>query len=451
MSIAEMAKHILLTGGNQTALNSLAIKQDEMREGKKKSSKFARTGGMTSKQIADSVFTNYEKGGPLEYQYRGNIVDTDPEGTLKDPVAGWEGWFELGAIDPSTHFDAQNPKSYTAMTDKHKKTQPTESELYAAGFESFDAFRSFVITQPGWENFDWDNLTGWGNQHQKAWEFIKTRRANYETTFDYENKLSLKNHEINLLNNQNIIGSNITEDIPEGKGKTASWFRRAGKQGLEMLPDLVSAGLQFLGPRKAMKLEARTMSSPNIPPMQGERFDYSSLYGRNAAALNATLNKVDRNLTGPEKMVMSEQLMNAGMEADLNVKTQETTANVPLINAEISENVKINAENAKNLLTARKFNAEQQSDIDFKKVEAMDLAGTRAAQVIQDALARVESKETARMLQGDTAILARQHFMRMHPGADMTTQQGMTDYLGFLDKWYPNEATRMRTTLGVEE
>ena len=122
-----------------------------------------KTGGLTH-TVSDHI-RQFKEGGLMSrlQSYQGDQATGLP--------AGYEG-VESPYPSITTPDD-----SYGEMLDYGGNVQPGMEGLNQYGFQNYGDWRSFMKQQPGFENYDWNNTTHWGKQHQAAWDWTTSNRT----------------------------------------------------------------------------------------------------------------------------------------------------------------------------------------------------------------------------------------------------------------------------------
>jgi hypothetical protein len=367
------------------------------------------------------------------------------------------------------------------MIDYGGYTQPGRNTLMLHGYGTYDDFRTrydevgnatWDPTQGDYTPYNWNNTTHWGIQHDTAWEDLKNTGTlslsgsymnpnkkegvmggrptfmkdgspvyKYDPTnfadkggwewvnneWKFHEDTSTQKKYVNV--DQDVVG-NVHNGEEEEEGG-AKWYEKVGKFAGRYGPDLLSAGLQFIGPYKANKLEGHYMGYNHQPGMKLKRVDYTNLLNRNQTGMAAARRTIENSVTGPGKVAALNNLYAAKVEADAKVQSGEVTKNTEIGNTEAQINAKIASSNFERMANVDKYNADMKQTIDEIKVNAADKAAARGASVIQNALSRISSKGLATQMQADSGIVSRTDFMKTHE------EWNEDEYMKYIKKWYP--------------
>ena len=160
---------------------------------------------------------NYKKGGLVHTA--SNQIRQFKEGGVMSRIRSYQGDHWTGAVGlPAGYEGVESPypsitapdDTYSEMIDWGGFTQPGQSELNKYGFQNYDDWRGFMKTVPGFDQYDWNNITHWGKQHQGAWDWTTSNRRE-EQEFEIDDDY--------VVPNPNQTGPTCPDGFsPDGKG-----------------------------------------------------------------------------------------------------------------------------------------------------------------------------------------------------------------------------------------
>tara|TARA_R110002012_G_scaffold14822_1_gene60375 strand:- start:8813 stop:11806 length:2994 start_codon:yes stop_codon:yes gene_type:complete len=262
---------------------------------------------------------------------------------------------------PFKYSQGEISSIYEPMLNFKNYEQPTQEELNKYGWSSFDEFRADYERFTD-ENYNWNNVSKWGPQHQNAWEevlagienkgFIPTGTSNVAPVDE-----GLDNNLITtpIAGQETIPGvNNITDKITadEEISEQGNIFQRMRQNArMNEVPPLtyLSAATQ-LAP--AIYALTHNQPDPDLVPFESgvtspivpgriraqklSHINMDKARSSNEGAYRGMLRSIDQSGSGPSGMVQKMMAYNNMIKNELEISTTETQANQQISNQNVA-------------------------------------------------------------------------------------------------------------------
>jgi len=248
------------------------------------------------------------------------------------------------------------------------------------------------------------------------------------------------NTEENLNDN---LSNMSTLDKIENK-KRSRWGEGVNKIGKYLSKnglDLIAGGIQLAGPIAAYKKPIRMATATMTPGYRGSRVNYDSLIAEATQQGNARKQTAKNNITGPG---LEETLAKIDAETRatiMKIKNGESNQNLSLQDSEAKINTQINQGNSTAINRIEEFNTKNLIQHDVDKVEAIDRATNRIANVIGNYQDRKTREFSAEIISGETGVYTRMDFQKQ---TGMTAASNPEAYLQWLELNNPAMLKRLK-------
>ena len=488
-SIADGAKNILSADLpkqiEQEKLNSLASMQetnkpDTNEDGMAKNYEYSRYGGFPNKkyQAQGNVYIDDDAANKL---FNDNFEIKDPEITpyimpgVKSPannntsvantnasvikddlnVASTDMW-DYGTIPGS-----QGAAKTKGGLNFFNADKDLETFVNSEGFgeEWLSNIDQGIKESVGISSINDMNSTAKVTAYQKAWNLknpnnkikvdgkfgeqtIRTARLGSpdETVIEKDGENDNDNTEDNLNDN---LANMSTLDKLENK-KKSRWSQGVNKIGQYLSKnglDLIAGGIQLAGPIAAYKKPIRMAEATITPGYRGSRVNYDSLIAEATQQGNARKQTAKNNITGPG---LEETLAKIDAETRatiMKIKNGESNQNLSLQDSEAKINTQINQGNSTAINRIEEFNTKNLIQHDVDKVEAIDRATNRIANVIGNYQDRKTREFSAEIISGETGVYTRMDFQKQ---TGMTAASNPEAYLQWLELNNPAMLKRLK-------
>ena len=241
--------------------------------------------------------------------------------------------------------------------------------------------------------------------------------------------------------------------------KKSRWSQGVNKMGQYLSKnglDLIAGGIQLAGPIAAYKKPIRMATAVTAPGYRGSRVNYDSLIKQATDQGNARKQTARNNITGPG---LEQALAKIDAETQGNImkiKDGESNQNLSLQDSEAKINTQINQGNATAMNRIEELNTKNLIQHDVDKVEAIDRATNRIANVIGNYQDRKTREFSAEIISGETGVYTRMDFQKQ---TGMTAASNPEAYIQWLELNNPamlkrlkaDKLTDTKNTDGTEE
>ena len=484
-SIADGAKNILSANLpkqiEQEKLNSLASMQetnkpDTNEDGMAKNYEYSRYGGFPNKkyQAQGNVYINDDAANKL---FNDNFDIKDPEFTpyimpgvtnpadnntsvantntsvIKDDlnVASTDNW-DYGTIPGS-----QGAAKTKGGLNFFNADKDLETFVNSEGFgeEWLGGIDQEIRESVGISSINDMNSTAKVTAYQKAWNLknpnnkIKVdgkfgeqtiRTARLGSTEEVVEEEVPDNTEENLNNN---LSDMSTLDKIENK-KKSRWSQGVNKIGKYLSNnglDLLAGGIQLAGPIAAYKKPIRKATAVTAPGYRGSRVNYDSLISDAMSQGNSRKQTAKNNITGPGLEQVLAKIDAETQATIMKIKSGETNENRALQDSEAKINTQINQGNATAMNRIEELNTKNLIQHDVDKVEAIDRATNRIANVIGNYQDRKTREFSAEIISGETGVYTRMDFQKQ---TGMTAASNPEAYIQWLELNNPAMLQRLK-------
>jgi len=481
-SIADGAKNILSANLpkqiEQEKLNSLASMQetnkpDTNEDGMAKNYEYSKYGGFPNKkyQAQGNVYINDDAANKL---FNDNFDIKDPEFTpyimpgvtnpadnntsvantntsvIKDDlnVASTDNW-DYGTIPGS-----QGAAKTKGGLNFFNADKDLETFVNSEGFgeEWLGGIDQEIRESVGISSINDMNSTAKVTAYQKAWNLknpnnkIKVdgkfgeqtiRTARLGSTEEVVEEEVPDNTEENLNNNLSTL------DKIENK-KRSRWGEGVNKMGKYLSKnglDLIAGGIQLAGPIAAYKKPIRMATATMTPGYRGSRVNYDSLIAEATQQGNARKQTAKNNITGPGLEETLSKIDGETRATIMKIKNGESNQNLSLQDSEAKINTQINQGNSTAINRIEELNTKNLIQHDVDKVEAIDRATNRIANVIGNYQDRKTREFSAEIISGETGVYTRMDFQKQ---TGMTAASNPEAYIQWLELNNPAMLKRLK-------
>ena len=226
--------------------------------------------------------------------------------------------------------------------------------------------------------------------------------------------------------------------------KKSRWSQGVNKMGQYLSKnglDLIAGGIQLAGPIAAYKKPIRMATAVTAPGYRGSRVNYDSLIKEATDQGNARKQTARNNITGPG---LEQALAKIDAETQGNImkiKNGESNQNLSLQDSEAKINTQINQGNATAMNRIEELNTKNLIQHDVDKVEAIDRATNRIANVIGNYQDRKTREFSAEIISGETGVYTRMDFQKQ---TGMTAASNPEAYIQWLELNNPAMLKRLK-------
>tara|TARA_R100001594_G_scaffold18445_1_gene36579 strand:- start:4317 stop:7577 length:3261 start_codon:yes stop_codon:yes gene_type:complete len=346
------------------------------------------------------VTTNFEDGNQI-----GDYFSIDAENYLSDK----------GYINPPEfkYSEGDVDSSYSAMKNYGTYVQPTEEELNARGYSSFDEFRAdyerwhrsqYDPLSGKYKPYNWDNTTQWGPQHQAAWDQLMGGiDEGFVPTGSYIEPIPLTDEDNDGIPdfiqrpNQQFIGP-LLEDGSTGVSTVNNslvnkeeieqlpWWQRSitGDRGADVaigmgaLANLAPAAYSLLHtqPKPETLPFESGVTSPIVPKrVRAQKLNHINLNmqrAKNDADFNAMNTFIDQSGGGPANLINRMATWGKKHKGDMEIAKLEKDYNTNI------ENQNVAIENQTELFNVRQEQEAMTQNMQLQQQEAKRLQDVQA-------------------------------------------------------------------------
>ena len=265
----------------------------------------------------------------------------------------------------------------------------------------------------------------------------------------------MKKSELKELIEEEVIDDGSTEETTSEttsettldkleNNKKSRWSQGVNKMGQYLSKnglDLIAGGIQLAGPIAAYKKPIRMATAVTAPGYRGSRVNYDSLIKEATDQGNARKQTARNNITGPG---LEQALAKIDAETQGNImkiKNGESNQNLSLQDSEAKINTQINQGNATAMNRIEELNTKNLIQHDVDKVEAIDRATNRIANVIGNYQDRKTREFSAEIISGETGVYTRMDFQKQ---TGMTAASNPEAYIQWLELNNPAMLKRLK-------
>jgi hypothetical protein len=242
---------------------------------------------------------------------------------------------------------------------------------------------------------------------------------------------------------ENLNNTLSTLDKIENK-KRSRWGEGVNKMGKYLSKnglDLIAGGIQLAGPIAAYKKPIRMATAVTAPGYRGSRVNFDSLIKQATDQGNARKQTARNNITGPGLEQVLAKIDAETQASIMKIKDGESNQNLSLQDSEAKINTQINQGNATAMNRIEELNTKNLIQHDVDKVEAIDRATNRIANVIGNYQDRKTREFSAEIISGETGVYTRMDFQKQ---TGMTAASNPEAYIQWLELNNPAMLKRLK-------